>query len=49
MKESVEGSYPREEEQRTTENKMERPVPTRYEKYWTESGRGDEQGDIESE
>ena len=32
---------------RTTENKMERRVSTRSEKYWTESGRGDGQGDVE--
>ena len=32
---------------RTTENKMERHVSTRSEKYWTESGRGDGQGDVE--
>ena len=30
-----------------TENKMERRVSTRSEKYWTESGRGDGQGDVE--
>ena len=34
-------------EERTTENKMERRVSTRFEKYWTESGRGDGQGDVE--
>ena len=37
----------REKEERTTENKMERRVSTRSEKYWTESGRGDGQGDVE--
>ena len=42
--ESVEGGYAREKEERTTENKMERRVSTRFEKYWTESGRGDGQG-----
>ena len=36
-----------EKEERTTENKMERRVSTRFEKYWTESGRGDRQGDVE--
>ena len=30
-----------------TENKMERCVSTRFEKYWTESGRVDGQGDVE--
>ena len=45
--ESVEGGYTREKEERTTENKMERRVSTRLEKYWTESGRGDGQGDVE--
>ena len=42
--ESVEGRYTREKEERTTENKMERRVSTRFEKYWTESGRGDGTG-----
>ena len=37
----------REKDERTTENKMERRVPPRLEKYWTESGRGDGQGDVE--
>ena len=45
--ESVEGRYTREKEERTTENKMERRMPTIFEKYWTESGRGDGQGDVE--
>ena len=45
--ESVEGGYTREEEGWTTENKMERRVSPRFEKYWTESGRGDGQGDVE--
>ena len=36
--ESVEGGYTREKEERTTENKMERRLSTRFEKYWTESG-----------
>ena len=31
--ESVEGRYTREKEERTTENKMERRVSTRFEKY----------------
>ena len=31
---------------RTTEN-MEGHIPTRLEKYWTESGRGVGQGDME--
>ena len=39
--------YTREKEERTTENKMERRVSTRFEKYWTESRRGDRQGDVE--
>ena len=30
-----------------TENKMERRVSMRNEKYWTESERGDEQDDME--
>ena len=42
-KESVEGGYTREKEERKTE----RRVSTRFEKYWTESGRGDGQGDVE--
>ena len=37
----------RKKEERTTENKMEGRVSTRFEKYWTESGRGDRQGDVE--
>ena len=41
--------YARENEENTTENRMERPVPTRLEKYWTESGRGDGQDDVEQE
>ena len=45
--ESIESGYTRENEERTTENKMERRVSTRSEKYWTESGRGDGQGDVE--
>ena len=28
---------------------MERRAPTRHEKYWTESERGDGQGDVEKE
>ena len=38
--ESVKGGYTREKEERTTENKTERRVSRRFEKYWTESGRG---------
>ena len=45
--ESVEGRYTREREEKTTENKLERRVPARLEKYWAESGRGDGQGDVE--
>ena len=45
--ESFENGYIREKEGRTTENKMERRVPMRHEKYWTESGRGYGQGDVE--
>ena len=45
--ESVEGGYTREREEGETENKMERRVSTRFEKYWTDSGRGDGQGDVE--
>ena len=45
--ESVEGRYTREKEERTTENKMERRMPTRFAKYGTKSGRGDGQGDLE--
>ena len=37
----------REKENRMTENKMERPVPMGHDKYWTGSGRGDGQGDME--
>ena len=44
--ESVEDGYTREKEERTTENKTERRVSTTFEKYWTESGRGDGQGDV---
>ena len=44
--ESVEDGFTRK---RMTENKMERRVSTRLEKYWTESGRGDGQGDVEKE
>ena len=36
-----------EKEERTTENKMERRVSTRFEKYWTKSRREDGQGDVE--
>ena len=46
-KEIIESGYTRDKEERTTENKMERRVSTRFEKYWTESGRGDGQGDVE--
>ena len=45
--ESVEGRYTREKEERTTENKTERRVSTRFEKYLTESGREGGQGDVE--
>ena len=45
--ESVENGYSREKDARTTENKMDRHVPTRHEKYLAESGRGDRQGDVE--
>ena len=44
---SVEKGYTREKEEMMTENKMERRVPMRLKKYWTESGRGDGQGDVE--
>ena len=33
----------------TTENRMERRVPIRHQKYLTESGRGDGQGDVQRE
>ena len=36
-------------EERTTEIKIERRVPTIREKYWSEGGRGDGQGDVEKE
>ena len=39
--ESGESGYTREKEERTTENKLERRISTMFEKYWTESGRGD--------
>ena len=45
----VEDDFAREREERTTENKMERRVSSRFEKYWTENGRGDGQGDVEKE
>ena len=45
--ESVEGGHTREKLERTTENNMERRVSTRFEKYWTESGRGDGHDDVE--
>ena len=41
--ESNESGYSWEKDERTTENKMERRVSTRLEKYW----RGDEHGDVE--
>ena len=47
--ESAEDGYNREKEERTTENKVERRVPTRFENYWAENGRGDGQGDMEKE
>ena len=34
---------------RTTEHTMERRMLMRHEKYWTESGRGDGQDDVEKE
>ena len=37
--ESGEDRYTRNEEDRTSENEMERSLPTRHEKYRTESGR----------
>ena len=43
----IESRYTREKEERTTENQMERCMSTRFDKYWTESGRGDGQGDVE--
>ena len=43
--ESFEGGYTREKEERTAENKMERCVSTRFEKYRT----GDGQDDVEKE
>ena len=46
LKERVDdGIHTREKEERTTENKMERWVPMGHEKYWTENGREDGQGD----
>ena len=36
-----------DKEERTAENKMERCLPTIIEMYWSESGRGDGQGDVE--
>ena len=42
--ESVEDGYTRENEDRKQDGK----APTRHEKYWAESGRGDEQGDVEN-
>ena len=38
-----------EKEERTTENKIDRHVPTILEQYWVESGRGDGQGEVENE
>ena len=49
IEESVENRYIREKKERTTGNNMERRMPMRHEKYWTESGRGDEQGNMEKE
>ena len=46
---SVENGYTRKKEERTTKNKRERRVPTRLQKYLTENGRGDGQGDLEKE
>ena len=45
--ESVEDGHTWENEDRTTENKMEIRAPMRHEKCRTESGRGDRQGDME--
>ena len=42
--ESVKNGYTREKEERTTENKMERRMPTILKKQWRENGRGDGQG-----
>ena len=47
LRKVLRAGYTREKEERTTENKMERRMSTRFEKYWTESGRGDGQGDVE--
>ena len=41
----VDNGYARETE--TIENTIERRVPMRFEKYWAESGRADEHGDVE--
>ena len=38
---------PEKRKRERPKNKMERRVSTRFEKYWTESGRGDGQGDVE--
>ena len=46
---SADDGYTIKEEGRTTENKMERRVPMRHEKYRTESGIGDGQNDMEKE
>ena len=40
-------NYNRKKEERTTENTVERRMATIFEKYGTESGRGDGQGDAE--
>ena len=45
----MKNGYSRENDERTTENMMERCVQTRIEKYWAESGRGDGQGYVEKE
>ena len=47
--ESVERRYSKANEERTTENNMERSEPTRLEKCRAESGRGDGHGDVEKE
>ena len=47
----MENGYSREKGERTTENWKYacQALPTKLEKYWTESGRGDGQGDVEKE
>ena len=38
LRKVMRADIPGKKEERTTENKMERCVSTRFEKYWTESG-----------